>query len=131
MSSANASDSRPASLEDVWAVLGYHSKGKSCIETINRLWHKNQRMWGVANAPSFALPVLGVRRESWSAEELWRTLHADQVTNALPKQLDRDIVAIRWSGREYVIDGRRRISHWQRTEAQASLNVLMIIPAEV
>jgi hypothetical protein len=128
MSSVRDIPSTTATLDAVWRVLKWHSKGKTCIETINRLWQKNQRMWGVPHAPKFEESDLRALREQWGLEELWSLLHPSQVTELKPVSVDHDVIAIRPIDKTFILDGRRRINHWKRIGRTEPINVLVILP---
>lgn len=117
-----------STLDEVWKVLKWHSKNKTCIETINRLWQKNQKMWGTSNAPTFHEEELSVYREQWEPERLWNLLHNSQVTELNPASLDHEIVALRFGTKTFILDGRRRINHWKRACATQAVDVLVIVP---
>jgi hypothetical protein len=45
---------------------------------------------------------------------------ADFVVSREPKNTSGAVVVVRWSGREYLMDGRRRINHWNRNSIAGS-----------
>jgi hypothetical protein len=107
-------------------VLMWHSKGKTCLETLNRLWRKNQAMWGMANVSPMQESSLRITRESWDLARLWSLLHPTQVTPKPPDSLEYELVVVRTRAKDYLIDGRRRINHWKRTLDDGPHSVLVV-----
>lgn len=118
----------PASFEDVCRVLKNHFKGKTCIATVNRLWRKNGWVTDKSALPELEESSLHVTRELWDIERLWANLRPEQTTDIEPLSTESEIVAIRWGGRDYVIDGRKRINHWKRGTEVGPHPMLVVTP---
>jgi hypothetical protein len=69
-----------------------------------------------------------VEVELWDRALLWRLIleNPSLITDKEPAKTSGAIVVVRWAGREYLIDGRRRINHWQRNGVTGPHRVLVI-----
>ncbi len=97
------------------SVLANHFESDhDCIDTINRLLRKNP--WLNDSGSTLQIPRTGLRLsvEYRDLERLWPLIHASQVTTSEPHPASGAVVVLRWSEREYLMDGRRRINQWKR-----------------
>lgn len=111
-----------AQWEPVWKVLDHHKKKFTPQHALNRLFHE-QRSDGPHLTPSTAT----VQKQFWSIHQLDRTIRKDSVTTG-PAMLDVPIVVVRWDGKDYLIDGRRRVNTWVKKGSQKLHDVLLIQP---
>ena len=112
--------------EELCEVLKHHNhRGHSCIDTINRLLRKNPHVPN-GSPPQIKGEKLAVSAEDRSLSQLWTLIHATQVTQIPPGQVGRAIVVLRHDGREYLMDGRRRINLWKRQGTEGPHRVLVV-----
>jgi hypothetical protein len=117
-------DPTDASIADAWAVLKHHSKGRTFIETVNRLFGEKAKLHGKV-APTLKEAELRVRREWWFLDRLWSLLHPSQIVDVPPDQEVVPVVVMS-SGGHFLIDGRRRINLWKRSNSEGPHQVLRI-----
>ena len=49
-----------------------------------------------------------------------------QVTPEEPYSTEGAVLVLRWSGVEYLMDGRRRLNHWKRKNAEGPHRTLVL-----
>src|SRR5262245_3553995 len=96
-------------------VLCWHKENvDTCIQTLNRLWRKSPWVQPHVALPTFIEGQIRVTEEQWSLERLVALLHERQRIPSAPKSLTLPVILVRWNDTVYLIDGRRRINHWER-----------------
>lgn len=104
--------------QEVEHVLKNHPNGY-CAAKVARLFGKSP--WLVDEVAKAA-----VVEESWDLPKLQGLLHVEQETPTPPNSRDGAIIVLRWNGRDYLIDGRRRINQWVREKTSGPFRVLVI-----
>jgi hypothetical protein len=118
--------------DEVAEVLKWHNRsGHNCVDTINRLLAKHPAARKLAKHLRVQRESSSVCAESRSIETLWHLIHPKLVTRAAPHATNVPVVVLRFSGVEYLLDGRRRINYWNRTNEPGPHRVLVVcIPAK-
>ena len=95
-------------------LAGHIHPGHDVVDTVNRLLDKSP--WLKESEVTLKMPKsdLEISEESWELSRLWTLVHRLQVTSEDPTSLAGAVLLLRWTGLEYLIDGRRRINAWQR-----------------
>jgi hypothetical protein len=112
------------SWEMLCAILRNHNHdGHSCEQTVNRLWRKKLD-------PNFGPPIApdmsSVYFEAWTLDRLWAQIPPKDIVDLLPKKIGAPPIIVRWKGRDYRIDGRRRINQLKRDRAEGPHQVLIL-----
>ncbi len=111
------------------AIIRWHNRGTDgCIETLNRLWRKRPWMEDLDRLPRLTESEMFLSLEYWNLDRLVSLLHPTQKTNKTPRATAPPIIVIRWSGSDYLIDGRTRINYWKRTNDNGPHRVILIQP---
>ena len=107
----------------VFATLSNHVKaGDTDEDTVNRLWTKNAK----EPRPSIAQAKATVAAEEWSLERLSALVTGSEATDVPPHSESGPPIVVRWKGRDYRIDGRRRIIRLTARGAPGPHRVLVI-----
>jgi hypothetical protein len=119
--------------DEVCEVLKWHYRpGHGCVDTINRLLAKHPAAKKLAKQLRVQRESSSVCVELRSIEILWHLIHPKLVTRAAPHATNAPVVVLRFSGVEYLLDGRRRINFWNRTNEPGPHRVLVVcVPATV
>lgn len=119
-----------ASEESLWdelkEIIGYHDKpGDGCMQTLNRLLRKHPL---AKSLPEFriARETHRLSAESWPPDRLWKLILPSQVTQDPPRSAQDAVIVARLGGKDYLIDGRRRINYWKREGLPWERRVLVI-----
>lgn len=116
--------------EELREIIGYHDKpGDGCIETLNRLLHKHPLARPSLLAIRIARETHRLSAEEWEPERLWQLIRPSQITQDPPRSAQEAVIVARFEGRDYLIDGRRRINFWKREGLPWKRRVLVIEPA--
>jgi len=117
--------------DDLWSelrsVIAQHIEpGHDAIDTINRLLRKSP--WLKESGSWLQIPKAGLRltEETRTIDQLWPLVHSTQVTEAEPTVPCGAVILLRWGGREYLMDGRRRINRWKREQLNGPHRALVI-----
>jgi hypothetical protein len=118
--------------EQLWRelrdVLGGHiASGHDEVDTFNRLLRKRRKRF----EPNLMLQLpdegLRIRAEEWLLDALWSLLdHPSLIVNDEPNRPEGAVVVVRWDGRNFLMDGRRRINYWKRQGIVGPHRVLLI-----
>jgi hypothetical protein len=109
--------------------LKFHNKGADvCIDTLNRLWRKNQRTRNAAGEYKFDLPVLTIDMltvaiEHWTLAELvaLEPPHPrDELKSYAPP------IVLSWFNTDFLMDGNTRVNAWKRVNNPGPHAVLRI-----
>jgi hypothetical protein len=120
-------DDSTALLKAVDRTMNCHDKQKiGMVATLNRIWRKHPGIDDPAQLPVITLDNVRCVYEKWSLSEMAALLHARHVTDKNPRVLGFPIVVIRWRGTNYLVDGRRRINHFIRTNDASSHDILLL-----
>lgn len=91
-------------------------------DTVNRLWTK-----GVTQArPKIVVSGADVHLEQWKPARLWALVPDADLTDLEPHMEGDPPIVVRWKGRDYRIDGRRRIIQLKKRGDEGPHNVLVI-----
>ena len=108
-------------------VIKCHNQaGHSCVDTLNRLWRKDPFAKKLSNLPLLTKDTLEVLEESWTMDRLMTFITPERVTKLAPHSTGGAIVAIRWTTQDFLIDGRRRINHSNRTQSLGPHRILVV-----
>jgi len=97
--------------------------GQDCEQTVNRLWTK-----GVSELrPRISESAATIYLECWGLDRLWSLIPDQDVTPDLPSHPISDPpIIVRWRGRDYRIDGRRRINQLKRSAEEGPHSVVIV-----
>jgi hypothetical protein len=113
--------------EEFQSVTGGHIlPNHDAIDTINRLLCKSPCLKNSGTTLQILRTDLCISEESWSLIQLWELIHPVQITTAEPSSTAGAILLLRWNKHELLMDGRRRINHWQRNDMQGPYRVLVL-----
>jgi hypothetical protein len=116
-------DREPSSWKLIRSILANHIKpGHDCAQTINRLWTKNV----TEHRPPIAEVGASVYLEEWPLARLWSLIPETDVTEMTPHLTHDPPIVVRWKGRDYRIDGRRRINQLKREGAEGPHSVVIL-----
>jgi hypothetical protein len=119
--------SAPGPWDEVCRALKWQEfQGHSCIDTLNRIWAKDPTGVNPRPLPVVSRQASEVTKESWGLDRLWNLIHELGMTDVPPRSTTPAVIVLRWDGVDYLIDGRRRINHWQRNADQGPHKVLVI-----
>lgn len=108
-------------------VVKWHNRPRDCcVDTINRLLAKHPVVKEGRISIRVSRESLVISTEMWNIEELWRLIHRKHLTRKPPGETEFAIVVLRRDGREYLLDGRRRINQWKRRNAAGPHRVLVL-----
>ena len=107
-------------------LSGHIHPGHDEIDTINRLLLKSPWLRDSGTILQIPRTNLRISEELWDLPRLWRLIHSHQVTPDRPFSLSGAVLILRWNEIEYLMDGRRRINHWQRDDAQGPHRALVL-----
>ena len=119
--------------EALWAeyrdILGHRHihPGHDVVDTVNRLLLKSPWFPQPSEALQITKADLSIVEDSWELPRLWKLIHPKQVTDDEPTSTQGAILALRWQRAEHLIDGRRRINHWQRVGTPGPHRVLVLL----
>ena len=107
----------------VCTILRNHIKpGHSCEKTVNRLWTK-----GISEPrPKIRESGVTVYFEEWDLERLWTLIPDTDVTDLEPEHEGDPPIVVRWKGRDYRIDGRRRINQLKRRGENGPHSIIVV-----
>jgi hypothetical protein len=100
--------------------------GHDVVDTVNRLLRKSP--WLKDSGEHFQISRNGlfITEASWALSRLWRLIHPAQITQDEPTFTAGAVVLLRHGGTDHLMDGRRRINHWQRNGKQGTHRVLIL-----
>jgi hypothetical protein len=107
-------------------IAGHIHPGHDVIDTVNRLLRKSPWFTDPTATPQISRNDLSIIEDSWSLSLLWQLIHSKQITANEPTSVTGAILTLRCHGKEYLMDGRRRINHWHRNNAQGPHRVLIL-----
>ena len=114
---------------DLWAeyecVIRRHIlPGHDVIDTVNRLLLKSP--WLKDARTMLRIPRIGLRIFAGSSplSTLWKLIHPAQITS--DEHTTGAVLLLQWDGTDYLMDGRRRINHWQRNNVEGPHRVLTL-----
>jgi hypothetical protein len=115
--------------EEYRSILGrrHIHPGHDVVDTVNRLLQKSPWFGGPTDALQIPKDNLSIVAENWTLSRLWPLVHPKQVTTDEPISTQGAVLTLRWSGSHYLIDGRRRVNHWQRLGVQGPHRVLILL----
>jgi hypothetical protein len=101
--------------QPTWAlvcrILSNHFKGAFCEAAVDRLWRKKPKR---RHRPKIDEKSATIYFERWELPRLWALIGPESVTEKAPHSIEDPPVIVRWCGRDYRLDGRRRINKMQR-----------------
>src|ERR1700674_1021067 len=101
--------------DEMCEIIKWHNEQQPCcVDTVNRLWRKDPFISHPDSLPVLSRAALRVEAEEWHLDRLWKFICEKRRTDLVPAASDMAIVTLRWSGEDYLIDGRRRINAWHR-----------------
>lgn len=107
----------------VYAVLSNHRKaGHTDEQTVNRLWTKCV----TEPRPKIRESVDAVLAEDWPLDRLSLLVAPAEMTALTPYSESGPPIVVRWKGRDFRIDGRRRIISIVRRGAPGPYRVLVV-----
>lgn len=105
-------------------VLRNHFEGEdTCEETVDRLWRTKG---GNKHRPRIHEKNCSISLERWDLKRLWSLIGEGDVTEETPHSTGEPPVVVRWEGRDYRIDGRKRINQMHRQRDQGPHPVLIV-----
>ena len=107
-------------------LSGHIHPGHDEIDTVNRLLLKSPWLKDQGTHPQIPHTNLNVAEEAWELPRLWRLVHPLQVTSDEPAFTIGAVLVLRWENSEYLMDGRRRINHWQRNHVRGPHRTLVL-----
>jgi hypothetical protein len=100
--------------------------GHDLVDTINRLMAKHPSVVDSGRMVQLPRDKVTISAELWDLSRLWPLIHPKQITPDEPFALSGPVAVLRWDGCHYLVDGRRRINHWQRQGVTGPHRVLLI-----
>ena len=109
-------------------VIQYHRANPAHdeIDTINRLLRKHPVLRDRGQVIQLPKGNLRVVEESWTLEQLLSLMHPAHSTPLEPSSTQHPLTVVRWSGENFLMDGRRRINHWKRIANEGPHRVLVL-----
>jgi len=96
------------------------------IDTVNRLLRKHPVLKDRGQVLQLPKGHLRVEEEHWTLEQLWGLIHPAHLTPLEPSSTEHAVTVVRWSGENFLMDGRRRINHWKRSANEGPHRVLVL-----
>jgi len=100
--------------------------GHDLVDTINRLLAKHPVVLDSGRALRIPRENLTIGAEMWELPRLWSLIHPKHITPDEPAATWGAVAVLRWANSDYLIDGRRRINHWQRSGSAGPHRVLLV-----
>jgi hypothetical protein len=115
---------------DLWErlcfMMRFHRQRASCEDKINGIWRKSPFLKAIQALPRIGRTNVDLTRETWELGRAAALLHETQLTKQPPFSTAGPIAVIRWKGVDYLLDGRKRINHWQRNSELGPFDVIVI-----
>ena len=107
-------------------MRGHVAPSHDEVDTFNRLLVKRREKF----EPTLILQIpdegLRIAAENWNLGKLWGLLHPSQIVDDDPGLPEGALVVLRWEGRDFLMDGRRRINYWKRKGIEGPHRVLVV-----
>ena len=107
----------------------HFAPGHDEVDTLNRLLSRPP--WAKDGRAPFKVTRQNSRviAESWRLARLWQLIETNPTlrTDTPPATAVGAVVVVRWGGAEYLLDGRRRINHWNRNSVHGPHRVLVVV----
>jgi len=96
------------------------------IASVNRLLMKNERVKASLGLLHIPRESAKIAVESWDLVRLVSLLDQSQKTEIPPARLTGAVAVVRHGELEFLVDGRRRINAWSRSDATGPHRVLVV-----
>ena len=100
--------------------------GDDTLDSINRLLRKNDRVKETMGSFQLRRDRAQITAEYWELQKLVSLMTSSQVTTDKPVATSGAAVVVRREPFEFLVDGRRRINHWERSAALGPYRVLVV-----